>query len=136
MVQIWARKFGVRSRTGYALFSSGTNLSSKIRCTNLGKIHFETDTVIKLLLNISVYKFGQDSFRESLINQSLTQLSTFPTRHWESRNDTLFSSGTNLDKIPLRTDSLINLINLLHSSQCWYKFGLEDLVYIFGQDSF
>jgi len=74
----------------YYDISSGTDsgLSLKILCTNLDKIHFETDSLIKLL--------HLSTFPERLINQCVTQLPTFPTHHWESGNHALFSAGTNL----------------------------------------
>jgi len=74
-----------------------------------------------------VYKFGQDSFPDRLINQSVTQLSML-TQLWESRDHALFSSGTNLglkilctnlDKIHFKADSLINLLHLSTLTQHW-----------------
>ena len=127
-------------------FSSGTNLGSKFLCTNLDKIHFESDSLINLLhschrwYNVgfenSVYKFGQDSFRDWLINQSFTCVNAC-TRYRESRNHASFSSGTNLgskiqcmflDKIHFETDSLINL---LYSWQHIHDIGRVPITHYF-----
>jgi len=78
----------------------------------LDKIHFETDSLINWLHSCQHFQ------RDSSIN--LLHVST-QTRHWESRNHTFFSSGTNLgstflctnlDKIHFETDSLINLLHV------------------------
>jgi len=78
-------------------------------------------------MTTTLYQFGPDSFRDRLINQSVTQLLTL-TRHCESGNHALFSSCTNLgskiwctflDKTHFETDSLINLLHVSVFTRHW-----------------
>jgi len=143
LVQIWARNFCVQIWTRfisratqpicYIAVIAGTMLGSKILCTNLDRIHFETDSLINrlhvstlvhdirrvgithhfLLVQIWARKFSVCFWTRFILRQT----------HWSicyTADNTYTTLGEYLSRI----------ISFL------YKFGLKNSVYIFGQDSF